>query len=157
MQEENSATVSRPERSFAQQLPQALLKASKGISKALPLILSVILLTALLKTYLPARSIVGFFGFSTFFDTLIGGLFGSVFAGNSINSYIIGAELLAKGAPLSAVSAFLATWVIVGIAQLPAESAELGGKFAILRTGIGFLISLIIAMVVSTLIGAIPA
>lgn len=132
---------------------QALQKALRGITKAVPVILTVVLLISLIKTYLPAGSVVKFFGFSELTDTLIGALFGSILAGNSINSYIIGSELLEKGAPLIAVTAFLATWVIVGIAQLPAESAELGGRFALLRAGVGVLFSIAVAFIVTALIG----
>ena len=132
---------------------QALQKALRGITKATPVILTVVLLISLIKTYLPAGSVVRFFGLSGFTDTLIGALFGSILAGNSINSYIIGSGLLEKGAPLTAVTAFLASWVIVGIAQLPAESAELGGRFALLRAGAGFLFSLAVAIIVTALLG----
>jgi uncharacterized membrane protein YraQ (UPF0718 family) len=131
----------------------ALLKAVKGLTRSIPVILTVILLISLLKTYVPAESIIGVFGFSTVTDTLIGAVFGSVFAGHSINSYIIGSQLLTNGAPLSAVTAFLATWVIVGVVQLPAEAQELGGGFALKRTLLGFVFSVVIALIVSIVFG----
>lgn len=127
----------------------ALLKAAKGLSKALPIILTVILLISLIKTYVPPKAIVGFFGLSFLTDTLIGAFFGSILAGNSINSYIIGEQLLADGAPLAAVSAFLASWVVVGIAQLPAESTQLGRNFALLRAASGFILALLIALIIT--------
>ena len=130
----------------------SLVKAVKGITKNLPVILTVILLISLLKTYVPPKSIVGLFGFSAVTDTAIGALFGSILAGNSINSYIIGEQLLADGVPAAAVTAFLASWVIVGIAQLPAETAVLGRRFALLRAGAGFLLSIAMALIISLLL-----
>lgn len=125
--------------------------------RSIPIILTVVLLISLLKTWVPPKAIVGLFGFSPVTDTFIGALFGSILAGNSINSYIIGSQLLTDGAPLCAVTAFLATWVIVGIAQLPAESAELGTRFALYRTAVGFLFSIVLALIVSFILGgALP-
>lgn len=134
-------------------LQDSLAKSLLSMVKSIPIILTVVLLISLLKTWMPPKAIVGLFGFSPVTDTFIGALFGSVLAGNSINSYIIGSQLLADGAPLCAVTAFLATWVIVGIAQLPAESAELGTRFALYRTAVGFLFSIVIALIVSLILG----
>lgn len=131
----------------------SLMKSLLSMMRSLPIILTVIMLISLLKTWVPPKVIVGLFGFSPVTDTLIGALFGSILAGNSINSYIIGSQLLTDGAPLCAVTAFLATWVIVGIAQLPAESAELGTRFALYRTAVGFIFSIIIALIVSVVLG----
>lgn len=127
----------------------SLFNAARGIGRSLPIILTVILLMALIKTYLPPKIIVGFLGGSGPVDTLAGAGFGSILAGNSINSYIIGRQLLDNGAHLAAVTAFLAAWVIVGIVQLPAEAVELGKRFAILRTIAGFLFCLAMAWVIA--------
>lgn len=132
---------------------KALAKAAKGLTRSIPVILTVILLISLVKTYLPAGAVTGFFGLSAVTDTLIGGLFGSILAGNSINSYIIGEEMLENGAPLSAVTAFLAAWVIVGIVQLPAESHELGTRFALWRAALGFIFSIGIAIITALVFG----
>ena len=131
----------------------ALAKAAKGLTRSIPVILIVILLISLVKTYLPAGAVAGFFGLSAVTDTLIGGLFGSILAGNSINSYIIGEEMLENGVPLSAVTAFLAAWVIVGIVQLPAESHELGTRFALWRAALGFIFSIGIALITTLVFG----
>src|SRR6056297_3059185 len=139
--------------SFSAQLVTAFRKALRGLTGSLPIILTVVLLISLLKTYLPAKSIMRFFGHSELADTAIGTLFGSILAGNSINSYIIGEQLLKDGAPLTAVTAFLAAWVIVGVVQIPAESAELGRQFALTRAVAGFLFSMVVALVVSILLG----
>lgn len=141
------------EKSTLQKSAKAFQKALQALTRSLPIIGTVVLLISLLKTYLPAKSIIRFFGYSDTADTAIGAVFGSILAGNSINSYIIGEQLLKDGAPLTAVTAFLAAWVIVGVVQIPAESAELGRQFALTRAVAGFLFSMVVALVVSILLG----
>jgi hypothetical protein len=79
-------------------------------------------------------------------DTLLGACIGSIFAGNPINSYIIGGELLEHGVSLFAVTALILTWVTVGLIQLPAEIVALGKKFALVRNAISFVFAIIIAI-----------
>ena len=79
-------------------------------------------------------------------DTLWGACFGSILAGNPINSYIIGAALLNHGISLFAVTAFIITWVTVGLVQLPAEIASLGLRFALLRNVICLVLAIPIAI-----------
>ena len=79
-------------------------------------------------------------------DTIVGACLGSIFAGNPVNSYIIGRELLNYDVSLFAVTAFILAWVTVGIVQLPAEIAAFGKKFALLRNGFAFIMSILIAL-----------
>ena len=142
-----------PESLQPPQILSAFQKALRALIRSMPIILTVVLLISLLKTYLPVELVIRFFGHSDTADTAIGAVFGSILAGNSINSYIIGEQLLKDGAPLTAVTAFLAAWVIVGVVQIPAESAELGRQFALTRAVAGFLFSMVVALVVSILLG----
>ena len=64
---------------------------------------------------------------------LIGTFIGSIAAGNPVTSYILGGELLKGGISLFAVTALIASWVTVGVVQLPAEVLTLGRRFAIYR------------------------
>jgi len=132
----------------------AFKKAFRGMLRSLPLIVIVVLLISLLKTFIATDSLVRFFGYSIFIDTLLGAGLGSILAGNSINSYIIGSELLSAGVPFAAVASFLAAWVIVGIAQLPAEVAQLGIRFALLRAAAGFFLSVGLGLLLYFFFGA---
>ncbi|MGM0442096.1 MAG: permease [Elusimicrobiota bacterium] len=96
----------------------------------------------LFKVFITRRTITALFTGSIVKDTLIGNIFGSISAGNPITSYIIGGELLNKGVSLFAVTAFMISWVTVGIIQFPAESVILGRKFAVVRNIICFFLSL---------------
>jgi uncharacterized membrane protein YraQ (UPF0718 family) len=86
-------------------------------------------------------------------DPLIGSVFGSIAAGNPLTSYIIGGELLDRGVSMIAITAFIVSWVTVGMVQLPAESLMLGRKFAITRNLISFIISIIIAILTVFILG----
>jgi uncharacterized membrane protein YraQ (UPF0718 family) len=76
-----------------------------------------ILLIGLMKSFISFESIASIFTQNKFIDTAIGALLGSILAGNSINSYIIGHELIIGGVSLFAVTAFLIAWVTVGFIQ----------------------------------------
>jgi len=51
---------------------------------------------------------------------------------------LLGGELPNRGVSLVAVTAFIVSWVTVGIVQLPAEILLLGARFAIYRNVICF-------------------
>jgi len=121
-------------------------KALNSILFAFPIITGVIILMGLFNTFVPKKFINSFFHHNTL-DPIIGALFGSAFAGNPINSYIIGGELLKSGVGLVAVTSFLVSWITVGFLQIPAEMMFLGKKFSILRNTLSFLFSIIVAII----------
>ncbi len=86
-------------------------------------------------------------------DPLIGAAIGSISAGNPIISYIISGELLHQGVSLTAVTAFVLSWVSVGVIQMPAECAILGKKFAIYRNILSFIFAIIIAVIIGAILG----
>ncbi len=127
-------------------------KALNSIIFAIPIITGVIILIGLFNALFPKRYLMLVFKHNNFTDPIIGALMGSLFAGNPINSYIIGGELLKQGVGLVAVTAFLVSWITVGFVSLPGEIMFLGKKFAILRNVLAFLFSIIIAVVVVYLV-----
>jgi predicted Fe-Mo cluster-binding NifX family protein len=126
----------------------AVRKACHQIQNLLPVMISVVFLAGLFNTFITKKVILAFFSGSTGLDSFLGALTGSLFAGNPINSYIIGGQLLELGVSLAAVSAFLCSWVTVGFLQMPAEIAALGWKFAALRNLSCFGLSIIISLFV---------
>ncbi len=125
----------------------AFKKALKGFSNSLPLIISVILLLGLIKTYLTKEIIKTIFIGNILRDSLIGSIFGSISAGNPITSYIIGGELLNQGISLYAVTSFIIAWVTVGAVQFPAEAKTLGKKFSLTRNITSFILAMIVALI----------
>jgi len=132
---------------------KSVVKAAKGLWMAFPMILGTILLVSLISALVPKSFYVSVFTKNQFLDSLIGGVIGSISAGNPITSYIFGGEMLKQGVGLIAVTAFLVSWVTVGIIQLPAESSILGKKFAILRNISAFVLSSIVAILTVLILG----
>ncbi len=132
-----------------QEIFEAVSKAVKSFWRLLPIILGTILLVSLFISLVPKSFYLSVFGKNSLLNSLIGGFVGSVSIGTPITSYIIGGELLKEGVSLIAVTAFLVSWVTVGIIQFPAESAILGKKFALLRNVTAFFLSIIIALIIS--------
>jgi hypothetical protein len=85
-------------------------------------------------------------------DTLWGASFGSILAGNPINSYVIGKGLLDAGVGLASVTAFIFTWVSVGLLQLPVEIKALGSRFALVRTAVAFALAIPIGLCTACLL-----
>jgi len=121
-------------------------KAIKNFSLILPVLFGIILLLGLFKSYISQQMITSVFTGEISKDTILGSTLGSIFTGSPITSYIVGGELLKDGVSLLAVTAFVASWVTVGIIQLPAEAAILGKRFAITRNLLSFLFSMVIAV-----------
>ncbi len=132
-----------------------MLKTIKGFASILPIMLGIIFLIGLVKEFITFKSIATLFGNNLITDVLFGSVAGSILAGNALNSYVIGGELLDSGVSLFAITAFLVSWVTVGIVQLPAESAILGKKFALWRNVISFILTLIVAVFVVIIMGVV--
>ena len=136
-------------------IKQSAFKAAKGLWMALPMILGTILLISLISALVPKSFYTSVFSKNSFLDSFIGSLIGSISAGNPITSYIFGGEMLNQGVGLIAVTAFIVSWVTVGLIQLPAESAILGKKFAIARNITAFILSIVVAIITVLILGAI--
>ena len=135
---------------------------SKSIQKALgqmqimiPVILGVILLVGLFQTFISKDLMSSLFTGIRIYVALLGAAFGSVLTGNPANSYVIGKGLLDVNVGVTGVASFIVTWVTVGLAQIPAEAAALGLRFAIIRAAIAFAVSIPIACFTSWFIGIV--
>lgn len=118
----------------------------KSLGKSLPIIICVIFIIGLVKSFISFKAIKDLFTGITILDTFFGSISGSILAGNVLNSYVIGNELLKAGLSLFAVTAFLVAWVSVGIVQLPAEKKILGAKFTYWRNSLSIIFSIIIGL-----------
>jgi len=130
-------------------------KAVKGLWMAFPMILGTILLISLISAIVPKSFYISVFSKNSLLDSFVGSSIGSISAGNPITSYIFGGEMLSQGVGLVAVTAFLVSWVTVGLIQLPAESVIFGKKFAILRNIMAFVFSIIVAIITVLLLGVV--
>ncbi len=124
----------------------ALFQASKQFSTIILLVVGVIGLIGLLNAFVPKRLLLSLFPGNKGLDTLTGACLGSIFAGNPINSYILGNALLERGVSLFGVTAFIVSWVSVGILQLPVEVSAMGKRFAIARNLLSFMMAICVAI-----------
>ena len=124
---------------------QVLQKSSLSFFSMAPLLLGVIGLVGLFQILITPAMIASLFQGNPLLDTLIGTLTGSVAAGNPIVSYLIGGELLDQGISLYAVSAFILSWVTLGLVQLPAEIEIFGSRFTLYRNILSFAFCMLIA------------
>lgn len=136
-------------------LVQTLKSSTRQFVYLVPIFMAVILSIGLFTTFISEEILSSIFSGNPALDTLWGALFGSILAGNPINSYVIGGELLEYGVSLFAVSAFITAWVTVGLVQLPAEIASFGKKFALVRNAVAFVMSLGIAALTVTFLNYI--
>ncbi|MBT3297906.1 hypothetical protein HN385_03205 [archaeon] len=134
---------------------ESIIKSLKGLWNAFPILIGIILLISLINVLIPKSTYSLIFTGNYFMDSFVGGILGSILAGNPITSYIIGGELLNEGISLIAITAFLVCWVTVGLIQLPAEITILGKKFAIIRNLISFIFSIVIAIITTMVVNLI--
>ncbi len=133
-------------------MEKAIKKSAKSLWSSVPILLSILLLIGLLDSVLSEGVYRKIFGHGTFVDSILGATFGSISAGAPVNSYILGGEFLKSGVSLIAVTAFIVTWVSVGLIQLPMEGKVLGMKFAIARNVSAFVLSVVVAIVTNLII-----
>jgi len=126
-------------------LIRAFKSTGKQFANLLPVFVGVVLLVGLFNTFISKELLSLIFPGNALLDTLCGAGFGSILAGNPINSYVISGELLKQGVSLFAVTAFLTAWVTIGLVQLPAEIAALGKKFALVRNALSFALCMAIS------------
>lgn len=125
---------------------KVLQKSSRAFLGMAPLLLGVIGLVGLFQVLVTPKMLVSLFCGNSLVDTLIGTLTGAISAGNPVVSYILGGELLAQGISMYAVSAFILSWVTLGVIQLPAEVAVFGGRFTLFRNLLAFVFTMLVAV-----------
>ena len=123
-----------------------LRKSAVSFLAMTPLLLGVIGLVGVFQILVTPEVLASLFQGNILLDTFIGTLSGAISAGNPIISYLIGGELVDQGVSLYAVSAFILSWVTLGLIQLPAEIEVFGGRFTLYRNILSFLFTILIAI-----------
>ncbi len=120
-------------------------KSSRSFLAMTPLLLGVMGLVGLFQVLVTPEMLASLFQDNPLLDTVIGTLSGAISAGNPIVSYLIGGELVEQGISLYAVSAFILSWVTLGLIQLPAEVEVFGGRFTLYRNILSLVFTMLIA------------
>ena len=144
----------QPEKSTSQdQWIAAMGMGLRQFQSLLPMLVGVILLLGLFQGFVSKQALLSLFSGSALHDSFWGACMGSILAGNPVNSYVIGKNLLNIGVGLSGVTALMLAWVNVGLIQLPVEAKALGLGFALVRNIAGFVVAVIMSFVVVWLAG----
>ena len=124
---------------------KVLQKSALSFLAISPLLLGIIGLVGLFQVLVTPKMLAALFKGNGVIDTLIGTLAGATAPGNPVVSYLLGGELLKQGISLYAVSAFVISWVTLGLTQLPAEVEVFGGRFTLYRNILAFVFTMLIA------------
>jgi len=95
----------------SQRLKKALEGVWNNFKVSMPILVGVLLLVGLANSAIPKGFYARLFTGRSLLDLFVGALLGSVAAGNPVTSYVIGGELLENGVGLTAVLAFIVSWV----------------------------------------------
>ncbi len=126
-------------------LKASLRRTAGSLWSILPMLLAMIGLIGLFETVVTPEMLHNFFNGSTLKEIVIGVLSGAVSVGQPFLSYAVGGELLNEGVSLYAVTAFILSFVTLGLVQLPLEWALFGTRFTVVRN----LLSLLFAFLIS--------
>ncbi len=132
-------------------LKTAARKSAQSLWGMLPILLGMLLLIGLINSFLTPEVYSKIFGHGTFLDSFLGAILGSISSGAPLNSYILGGEFLKNGVGIGVITAFIVSWVSVGVLQFPLEGKILGVKFSLVRNISAFFLSLVAAVITSYL------
>ena len=127
-------------------IKDAFNKSLKGFLSMLPMLLAILLLLGIFDVYITKDILLSFFISDNFVNTITGTLLGGVLTGNPMISYILGGELTDAGVSLYAVTAFILSWVTIGLVQLPAEVEVFGLRFTFYRTLFTFITTILVSL-----------
>ncbi len=127
-------------------IKEAFNKSLKGFLSMLPMLIAILLLLGIFDVYITKDILLSFFISNNFVDTITGTLLGGVLTGNPMISYILGGELTDAGVSLYAVTAFILSWVTIGLVQLPAEVEIFGFRFTFYRTLFTFITTVLVSL-----------
>jgi len=130
---------------------QAVIQTAVTFAKTVPIVFGVLALASLVTAAIPPKGISEALPMESSFGPVFGAMLGSLAAGHPVTSYVLAGELSAVGASLATITALIVSWVTVGIIHLPAEAAILGARFAIWRNVICFVLAIMMAYVVASL------
>jgi uncharacterized membrane protein YraQ (UPF0718 family) len=132
---------------------QSLLVAVKSFLSILPTVLLIIIFIGLFLGFVPPSEIYEIVGEqSGFGGVLLVALLGAFLHIPALISFPLAASLLESGASITTVAVFITTLTMIGIVTLPLEIRELGKKMTLLRNGMSFIIAIIIALIMGSIL-----
>ncbi len=138
---------------LSERLKIAVKNTFKTLLMVMPMLLAVIGLMGLFEVLVTPDMIHSLFRGDPVEDTLIGTGIGAISVGQPFLSYAIGGELLGEGVSLYAVTAFILSFVTLGLVQLPLEWALFGTRFTLLRNFLSFVFAIVISLLTVYILG----
>lgn len=118
----------------------------KNLMMIAPMLLAIIGLVGLFKTYITPEMLKSLFNGSPLHDMLVGVGVGGVSVGQPFLSYLVGGELLENGASFYGVTAFILSFVTLGVVQLPMSFSIFGLRFTLIQNVLALLFSFVLAL-----------
>ena len=134
-------------------LKSSLSKGSKNLAKNSIRIFAIFMILGILQNFLSKETVGEFLlKFSGFKGIITGALTGSIMMGPVVTGYPIGDYLIKNGASYSLITAFLVSWVMIGLISVTFEYKYLGRRFTLARNIFAFLSALVIAYLMGVII-----
>jgi uncharacterized membrane protein YraQ (UPF0718 family) len=131
---------------------QAGRRSVVSLVKVLPVVFGVLGLASLVAAALPAGVLARVLPMEGVFGPLLGAFVGGVAAGHPLTSYLLAGEFAVAGIGMATITAFIVSWVTVGFAHIPIESATLGLRFALWRNAISFVSAVLIGYLTAAVV-----
>lgn len=133
----------------------ALKKAWSSFYRIVPEFITVILFAGIILAFLSPQLISRLLGESSgFLGMITASLSGAVALLPGFVAFPLAALVRDKGAGLVQVAAFVSALMMVGIITFPMEKRFFGTRIALLRNGLAFLFSVLIALLMGLFLGA---
>jgi uncharacterized membrane protein YraQ (UPF0718 family) len=131
----------------------ALKKAWKSFENILPQFLSILIIIGIMLAILSPDTIsmiIG--GESGFIGMLAAAIVGSITLIPGFVAFPLAAALLKSGAGFMQIAVFISTLMMVGIVTLPLEMKYFGKKATLIRNGMAFVFSFVVALVIGVVL-----
>jgi uncharacterized membrane protein YraQ (UPF0718 family) len=132
----------------------ALKKAWKAFENILPQFLSILIIIGIMLAIITPETVSELIGEkSGWTGMLVAGVIGSVTLIPGFIAFPLAAALLKSGAGFMQIAVLISALMMVGIVTMPVEIKYFGRKAAILRNGMAFVFSFIVAIVIGWVLG----
>lgn len=136
-----------------QKTKQALLKAWKAFENILPQFLSVLILIGIMLAVLKPETISVFLGRkSGWIGVGLAAILGAVTLIPGFVAFPLAAMLMRGGAGPMQMGAFISSLMMVGVVTMPVEIKYFGRRMALLRNGLAFIFSFLVAWVIGVVV-----
>ena len=131
----------------------ALRKAVAAFTGILPDFAAVLGIVGLVLTFLSPKTVAGLIGAGTgFVGMVITSLIGAVTLIPGFVAFPLAKSLLDRGAGMAQIAVFVSTLMMVGFVTAPLEIRYFGKKVTILRNGLAYLYSFIVAFIIGLVV-----